>query len=48
MDVYFQNVVTRSCNYASQVKLVNILFSEKKLEYNTVQLHVYKEEYTYA
>ena len=21
------------------------LFSEKKLEYNTVQLHVYKEEY---
>ena len=23
-------------------------FSEKKLEYNTVQLHVYKEEYIYA
>ena len=23
-------------------------FSEKKLEYNTVQLHVYKEEYMYA
>ena len=22
--------------------------SEKKLEYNTVQLHVYKEEYIYA
>ena len=31
-----------------QAKLVNILFSEKKLEYNTVQLHVYKEEYIYA
>ena len=23
------------------------LFSEKKLEYNIVQLHVYKEEYIY-
>ena len=27
---------------------LTFLFSEKKLEYNTVQLHVYKEEYTYA
>ena len=26
---------------------LTFLFSEKKLEYNTVQLHVYKEEYIY-
>ena len=37
----------------TQVANINInfnilFFSEKKLEYNTVQLRVYKEEYIYA
>ena len=27
---------------------LTFLFSEKKVEYNTVQLYVYKEEYIYA
>ena len=27
---------------------LTFLFPEKKLEYNTVQLHVYKEKYIYA
>ena len=38
-----------SLQYQSIINInINIYFSKKKLEYNTVQLHVYKKEYIYA
>ena len=39
---------TAECVFYFIILTLTFLFPEKKLEYNTVQLHVYKEKYIYA
>ena len=47
--ILFENanyILTKNTN--GKTLTLTFLFPEKKLEYKTVQLHVYKEKYIYA